>query len=142
MSVTLEISISDLIKNNAKNPRDLKFIKPFEAAQAIYKKNGGDFLSLFIAQNKIINKGLKLNYLLKGAQLGIRSTDSEVEAYFRTQIASSMDGVEIIMNRRINQFGVAQPNIQKILLKIVCILNYLVYKMNILSQKSYNQLQI
>ncbi len=113
MSVTLEISISDLIKNNAKNPRDLKFIKPFEAAQAIYKKNGGDFLSLFIAQNKIINKGLKLNYLLKGAQLGIRSTDSEVEAYFRTQIASSMDGVEIIMNRRINQFGVAQPNIQK-----------------------------
>ena len=113
MSVTLEISISDLIKNNAKNPRDLKFIKPFEAAQAIYKKNGGDFLSIFIEQNTKLNKGLKLNYLLKGSEIGIRSSDAEVEKSFRTQIASSMDGVEIIMNRRINQFGVAQPNIQK-----------------------------
>ena len=113
MSVTLEISVPDLIKSHAKNPKDLKFIKPFQSAQGIYNKKGGDFLSLFIKENSRVNKGLKLNYILKGASIGIRSTDAEIEKYLRTQISSSMDGVEIIMNRRINQFGVAQPNIQK-----------------------------
>ena len=113
MSVTLEISVPDLIKSHAKNPKDLKFIKPFQSAQGIYNKKGGDFLSLFIKENSRLNKGLKLNYILKGASIGIRSTDAEIEKYLRTQISSSMDGVEIIMNRRINQFGVAQPNIQK-----------------------------
>ncbi len=48
MSVTLEISIPDLIKSHAKNPKDLKFMKAHEAAMTAYKKTGGDFLSLFI----------------------------------------------------------------------------------------------
>ena len=46
-------------------------------------------------------------------ELGKNSSDAEVEAFLRDKEASSMDGVEEIMNRRINQFGVAQPNIQK-----------------------------
>jgi SecD/SecF fusion protein len=36
-----------------------------------------------------------------------------VISFFRKKVSSSMDGVEQIMNKRINQFGVAQPNIQK-----------------------------
>ncbi|MCF8330573.1 MAG: hypothetical protein K9I37_09565, partial [Crocinitomicaceae bacterium] len=110
MSVTLEISLPDLIKNYAKNPRDLKFRKPFEAALRLNKE---DFLDAFIQEYKRINKGLPLNYVFKGEGIGIRSTDAQVESYFRTLISSSMDGVEQIMSRRINQFGVAQPNIQK-----------------------------
>src|SRR3989338_5219523 len=38
---------------------------------------------------------------------------AEVEEFFRDKVASSMDGVEQIMTKRINQFGVAQPNIQR-----------------------------
>jgi SecD/SecF fusion protein len=110
MSVTLEISLPDLIKNYAKNPRDLKFRKPFEAALRLNKE---DFLDAFIQEYKRMNKGLPLNYVFKGEGIGIRSTDAQVESYFRTLISSSMDGVEQIMSRRINQFGVAQPNIQK-----------------------------
>ena len=110
MSVTLEISLPDLIKNYAKNPRDLKFRKPFEAAVRLNKV---DFLDAFISEYKKINKGLPLNYVFKGEGIGIRSTDAQVETYFRNLISSSMDGVEQIMSRRINQFGVAQPNIQK-----------------------------
>ena len=110
MSVTLEISLPDLIKNYAKNPRDLKFRKPFEAA---IKENDKDFLDAFIANYKKMNKGLPLHYVFRGEGIGIRSTDAQVEDYFRKLIASSMDGVEQIMSRRINQFGVAQPNIQK-----------------------------
>ena len=110
MSVTLEISLPDLIKSYAKNPRDLKFRLPYDAALKQNKKN---FLDAFIVEYKRINKGLALNYVFKGEGIGINSSDAEVEAYFRKLISSSMDGVEQIMSRRINQFGVAQPNIQK-----------------------------
>ena len=113
MSVTLEISIPDLIKSHAKNPKDLKFMKAHEAAMTAYKKTGGDFLSLFIDAYRAQNGGLPLNYILKGESIGIKSSDADVEDYFRKLISSSMDGVEQIMSRRINQFGVAQPNIQK-----------------------------
>ena len=110
MSVTLEISLPDLIKSYAKNPRDLKFRLPYDAALKQNKKN---FLDAFIVEYNRINKGLALNYVFKGEGIGINSSDAEVEAYFRKLISSSMDGVEQIMSRRINQFGVAQPNIQK-----------------------------
>ena len=45
--------------------------------------------------------------------LGINSSDDDVEAFLRKIASSSMDGVEQIMSKRINQFGVAQPNIQR-----------------------------
>jgi len=45
--------------------------------------------------------------------LGINSSDDDVESFLRKIASSSMDGVEQIMSKRINQFGVAQPNIQR-----------------------------
>jgi SecD/SecF fusion protein len=115
MSVTLEISLPDLIKNYAKNPRDPKFRKPFEAA---LRQNDKDFLESFVANYKRINikkdgSSEPLYKVFKGEGIGIRSSDAQVVSYFRELISSSMDGVEQIMSRRINQFGVAQPNIQK-----------------------------
>lgn len=114
MSVTLEISIPDLLKNYARNPRDLKFKKVFSAAMNRYK-NGGDFITIFIEENKKQNNDLvvKLFALTEIEGLTTKSSDSEVESFFRKIASSSMDGVEQIMNKRINQFGVAQPNIQK-----------------------------
>ena len=113
MSVTLEISIPDLLKNYARNPRDIKFKKVFEAASNRYK-NGGDFIDIFIDENKKQNNDLavKLFNLTDIDGLTGKSSDSDVENYFRKIASSSMDGVEQIMNKRINQFGVAQPNIQ------------------------------
>jgi len=115
MSVTLEISIPEMVKNYARNPRDLQFKKPFESASNIYASKGGDFISLFIRENKRINN-LPVVRLLATSELegvGINSSDDDVEAFLRKIASSSMDGVEQIMSKRINQFGVAQPNIQR-----------------------------
>jgi SecD/SecF fusion protein len=109
----MEISYPDLVRSHVKNQKDLKFTKPFEAAKATYGRSGGDFLDIFIASYQKINKGLPLNYIIKADGLGIKSSDSDIESYFRKLISSSMDGVEQIISRRINQFGVAQPNIQR-----------------------------
>jgi len=115
MSVTLEISVPEMVKNYARNPRDLTFKKPFESALNQYNQKGGDFISLFINENKRLNK-LPVVRLLGTSDLeglGINSTDDDVEAFLRKIASSSMDGVEQIMSKRINQFGVAQPNIQR-----------------------------
>ncbi len=115
MSVTMEISIPELVKNYARE-RDLRFKKVFEAASAQYKVNGGDFVEIFVAKHKAINgkEPLVNLFMITDAEgLNRKSSDQDVVKFLKDKVSSSMDGVEQIMNRRINQFGVSQPNIQK-----------------------------
>ena len=111
MSVTMEISTGDLLLSHAQAPNSLGFRKIYNEASRRYDKGEGDFLDLFVSVADA-NK-TKLNLLLKGDGIGVASSNAEIEKYFRDMLSSSMNGVEQIMYRRINQFGVAQPNIQK-----------------------------
>lgn len=116
MSVTLEISIPELVQSYAQNQKDLAFKKPYDAALRTYGSEGGDFIEIFRKKHKEINGSMPLVRLFSISdidELGLNSTDDDVIAFLRAREASSMEGVEEIMNRRINQFGVAQPNIQK-----------------------------
>jgi SecD/SecF fusion protein len=116
MSVTLEVSIPDLVKSEAVNPRGSKFARPYEQAVKEYQTKGGDFIDLFVASYKELNEGRELVrdfYSSSNEILTKESTDDEVVAYLKKKAKGSLSGVENIMNRRINQFGVAQPNIQK-----------------------------
>ncbi len=116
MSVTMEISIPELVKSYARSERDLKFKKVFDAAKAQYDKKGGDFVDIFFAKHKQINgeeEIVRLFAITEIEGLDAKSTNSDVANFLKNKVTSSMDGVEEIMNRRINQFGVSQPNIQK-----------------------------
>src|SRR3989338_7245380 len=116
MSVTLEISIPELVKSYARNQFDMGFKKPYDKAYAIHTTKGGDFISLFITEYERMYPSRKLVQELNTSEieeLKSTSSNSEVEEFFRDKVASSMDGVEQIMTKRINQFGVAQPNIQR-----------------------------
>ena len=55
MSVTLEISVPELVKSMARNPRDSKFRKPFESALHTHLNKGGDFIDLFAKAFKKYN---------------------------------------------------------------------------------------
>lgn len=117
MSVTLELSMPELLKNKALNPRDLNFMKPFEAAIAKYNKDGGDFVEIFAAKHKVNSPERPLIREFSTeeivTEIGNKATDEQVVEYLRGLAESSLDGVEGIMENRINQFGVAQPNITK-----------------------------
>lgn len=116
MSVTLEISVPELVKSFARNPKDLKFKKSFDKALARHLSMGGDFIDLYKEEfEKNNGKSLMVREMAIGEveELTKNSTNSEVVSFLRDKVSSSMDGVEQIMNKRINQFGVAQPNIQK-----------------------------
>lgn len=117
MSVTLEVSIPGLIENEAVNPRNARFAKPFEKATAIYRSQGGDFIDIFAREYRTFNKDRKLvDDFYSSANNDVLTrdaSDEKVISYLRDKVSASLSGVENIMNRRINQFGVAQPNIQK-----------------------------
>lgn len=116
MSVTLEISVPDLVKSFARNQRSLSFKKPFDAAYLTHTTRGGDFIDLFRSEyekangNRLIVRDLDITEV---EGLTTNSSNGDVVSFLRKKAASSMDGVEQIMQKRINQFGVAQPNIQK-----------------------------
>jgi SecD/SecF fusion protein len=116
MSVTVEISVPDFVKSFARNQQDLVFKKPFDKAYAIHTNKGGDFISLFIGEfekaypNRLLVRELDITEV---KELKTTSSNADVETFFRDKLAGSMDGVEQIMYQRINQFGVAQPNIQR-----------------------------
>ena len=59
MSVTLEISVPEFVKSFARNPRDLTFKKPYDAALNQYLNKGGDFIDLFVFEYE------KLNYEMR-----------------------------------------------------------------------------
>lgn len=116
MSVTLEISVPELLKSYARNPRDAQFRKVYDAALDVYQRQGGDFVSIFANEHKTLmpeGKLVRLFGISDIEELDMNSTDEEVIAFLKSKEEGAMEGVEEIMNRRINQFGVAQPNIQK-----------------------------
>lgn len=116
MSVTMEIDVPKFVESYARNTRSLTFKKPFDAAYHTHTTVGGDFIDLFMSEYEKANPNRKLVTDLaisEVKELSYNSTNSQVASYFHDKIASSMDGVEQIMSKRINQFGVAQPNIQK-----------------------------
>lgn len=115
MSVTLELSMSDLVANAALNPRDLHFKKPFEKAINEYNSFGGDFIDLFVKhhvetypERKLIREFSSEEVV---SQIGNKASNEEVVKYLRKLSDGALEGVETIMTNRINQFGVAQPNI-------------------------------
>lgn len=116
MSVTMEINIPEMVKNFARSERDSKFRKAFDAAMGEYTVKGGDFIKIFSQKHKQINKNVplvSLFSLVDNEELNIKSTDEEVVKFLNDRVKSSMNGIEEIIDRRVNQFGVSQPNIQK-----------------------------
>lgn len=117
MSVTLELSMSDLVKSAALNPRDLHFTKPFESALDEYNSKGGDFIDIFVAKHqemfpdRLLIREFSTDDVV--SKITNKATDEQTKAYLKGLSEGALDGVETIMENRINQFGVAQPNITK-----------------------------
>lgn len=113
MSVTMEVSIPDLVKNYIRNESDIKFKRAFKKAQN--EAGDGDFIETFVAAHKKLNPNSSLvsNMIHSEIEeLNRNSSDDEVLEFLLEKRKTSMKGVKDIMERRINQFGVAQPNIQ------------------------------
>lgn len=119
MNVTLEISVKDIVKNLSNDNQDAAFKKSLEDAQAsLGVGNNDDFLTLFAKKYKANAPSGQLAPLfqtieLKG-KIAYNASNEEVIKFIRTKVEESIANSEKTFRSRIDRFGVAQPNIQKL----------------------------
>ena len=118
MNVVLEISVPDVIDFLADHKQDAAYQKALEMAKQEETKSQKDFITLFVDAYHQVAPGHKLAEIfatqeLKG-KVSTQSTDADVVKALREAVASAIDNSYNVVTNRIDQYGVVQPNIQKL----------------------------
>ena len=118
MNVVLEISVPDVVDFLADHKQDAAYQKALETAKQEEMHSPKDFISLFVDAFHKEAPGHKLAEIFATQQLkgkvSTQSTDEEVEKALREEVASAIDNSYNVVTNRIDQYGVVQPNIQKL----------------------------
>ena len=118
MNVVLEISVPDVVDFLADHKQDAAYQKALETAKKEEMTSPKDFISLFVDAFHKDAPGHKLAEIFATQQLkgkvSTQSTDEEVEKALREEVASAIDNSYNVVTNRIDQYGVVQPNIQKL----------------------------
>ena len=120
MNVTLEISTPDVLSSLA-SIKDSLFIESFSAAVKEYDngRNGNDFVDIFASNfNKTkaargLNNATLANYF--GDKMDTKNaSDDKVVEFIKKNRDEILDQTFLILRTRIDKFGVAQPNLEKV----------------------------
>ncbi len=114
MNVTLEVEMTGLLNSLANNTTDPNFKAAIINADKRKANSGDDFITLFISEYRKLEKDRPLATLFAAASNGaidVKSSDGQVESYIRTNQKDAFDRTFKVLRTRIDQFGVAQPNI-------------------------------
>ncbi len=119
MNVTLEISVADILKNLSNNNPDAAFNKAITDASAkLGKENNDNYLDLFEKTYKSNSPNGKLAPLFQTVELkgkvDFNASNDVVMAFIRKTVDEAITNSEATFRSRIDRFGVAQPNIQKL----------------------------
>ena len=122
INVILQISVKDILKglsNNSKNP---VFNKSLADATANLQGNTSyldKFFDAFAANSKgtvkLASPDIFANRSLQGeGGVDFQMTDAEVEKVIKRKVDESVESAFGVLRKRIDKFGVTQPNIQKL----------------------------
>jgi SecD/SecF fusion protein len=114
INVTMDIALDGLIKNIANNPRDPQLLKAIAEAQRLKLNSDQNFIDLFASAYKSQNPNGRLAPLYANANrntLSINASDATVINYIKEQASGAMRQTYQVLRKRIDKFGVAQPNI-------------------------------
>ena len=118
MNVVLEISVPDVVDFLADHKQDAAYQKALETAKQEEMKSQKDFITLFVDAYHKDAPGHKLAEIFATQQLkgkvSTQSTDEEVEKALRQEVSAAIDNSYNVVTNRIDQYGVVQPNIQKL----------------------------
>jgi SecD/SecF fusion protein len=118
MNVVLEVSVPDIINALSGKSDDETFRAAMAMAKEKQKNSGKDFVTLFGESFQEIDPGASLagifSYEFREKGITARSTNEEVLAVIRDETEGAIDRSFEILRTRIDRFGVAQPNIQKL----------------------------
>lgn len=118
MNVVLEISVPDVVDMLADHKTDAAYVKSLNEAKAEEASGQGDFIPLFVKAYQKNAPEHKLAEVFATQQLkgkvSTQSTDKEVIEALREEVKSAIDNSYNVVRNRIDQYGVVQPNIQKL----------------------------
>ena len=112
MHVTLEVGLTELLRELVDTRRDATFDSILAMADARVAAEGGSVIDAFVDEFESNNPGASLSRYFRNDEITRRSSNAEVIAYLRTQASDAISrAIEIIRNR-VDRFGVTEPSIQ------------------------------
>lgn len=116
MNVTLDVSLSDMVRNMANNPRDPILLKALSLADSKKSRVGVDFSLLFLEalQEVLGKKEVDLMYYFSNfaRRQGAKNPDNAtILGYIRKESEEALRRTYDVLLTRIDQFGVAQPSL-------------------------------
>jgi SecD/SecF fusion protein len=116
MSVTLQVSLRDLVKTLSGNNPDVVLAQALDKADIDSRTSQSDYITLFVNEYEKLNPNGKLASLFatqsNEEHVKYNSTNAEVEAFLKDQATVAVQQTYTVLNTRIDQLGVTQPNIQ------------------------------
>ena len=118
MNVMLEISVQDVVKALSNNNADPAFNQAMALAAERQKNSSRDYITLFADAYEEIVPGGRLSFIFNTPELKDyitpESTNAQVISVLRNQANSAIENSYNVLRNRIDRFGVAQPNIQRL----------------------------
>ena len=114
LSVTLEVSAPDFLETLTRGSRDVVVEKAIVAAFAAAEKDQ-DVVGAFANELKANNRPLAQVFASSALQDKVAGKDDNgVVEVLRAELANAVDNSYEVIRSRVDRFGVAQPNIQKL----------------------------
>ncbi|KRO58912.1 MAG: preprotein translocase subunit SecD [Cryomorphaceae bacterium BACL7 MAG-120910-bin2] len=120
MNVILEVSVRDVLKGLVGNPDDAQFKAAITAADAAQANSQLGYLPLFMEALNVERDTRPLSdpglYGTKDMtdRLGFNATDEAIQQAIQEDVEAAIQNVYTVLKARIDQFGVVQPNIQRL----------------------------
>lgn len=118
MNVMLEISVEDVVRALSNDSKDPVFNQALVQAREAQKSSTSDYITLFASAYEKVSDGGKLCYIFNTPELREvitpASTNEQVIRVLREQAEGAIANSFNVLRNRIDRFGVAQPNIQRL----------------------------
>ncbi|MBX3101185.1 MAG: protein translocase subunit SecDF [Bacteroidetes bacterium] len=114
MYVTMEIGVDELILAMAGRNADTTFVAALNATRKLQAKEKGDFVDIFVKELRARKPGVKLAAYFGGEGMSYNTTDEEVVAKIKSESDTAIENAFTVIRKRVDQFGVASANIQKV----------------------------
>src|SRR5690606_36254216 len=110
MNVTLDVSLDELVRSLSNNPSDPALNAAIAEADRLKANSDKDFVTLFVQ----VYKGPNLASLFTKpgeTEITLKSTNEEVLRRIRDDASEAIVSTYNVLQKRIDKFGVSQPNI-------------------------------
>ena len=120
MNIVLQLDLAELVRSCAREKTSEEFNKAMALAQERADQTHEDFITLFaqawdeVAPGKRLSFDIDLDKLSGDVKNKSKASNEEIISLLKEEAKGAIDNSYQVVDRRVNQFGVAQPNIQKV----------------------------